>query len=438
MIHKIKHKIDSRLPKGGFARNATTLMTGNVIAQLILLSTYPIVTRLYTPSQFGTYALFTSIFSVLSTIATMRYELAIMLPDKESDAFSVLKLSTLITLMYGFVILIVVFLFNKQIVLLLNNSEIEIWLYFVPFMIVLIGIYQNVRYWLSRNKDYKNIAIANIIRNFFKPSSQIGLITVPSTSFHGLIVGSIIAQTISTFFMLFKLGKKTLYTLFLFKFDDLVCEARKYKNFPLINAPHALLASLSQNIPVALFSMYFSKVSAGFYSVSMVAVGLPVSLISASIGEVFYQRFNRAYNSEEKLDGLVIKLIKTMLKIAIIPSILLFIIAPYLFSFVFGEKWFESGLYTRILVPNAFMVFVASPLAYVSLTLGYQKKSLIIEIVGVVVRTGSILIGIYFKNIYLSLTLFSLSGVCVLTYNMLWTVKIAKNNFPKRAKEIKI
>lgn len=426
LIRSIKNKIDTKLPKGGFARSATTLMTGNVIAQAVLLSTYPLVTRLYTPGQFGTYALFTSIFSVLSTVATMRYELAIMLPEKDDDAVVVFKLSTLVALAFGLLSFIVVLFFNRPIVSLLNNPEIGSWLYFIPLMIVLVGLFQNARYWLNRNKRYRKIAIAGVIKNSFKSGSQIGLATVPSINTHGLIIGTIISQTVSTLYMLFQLSKKMLVSLFSFKVSDLVREAKKYKKFPIINAPHSLLNSLSENIPVALFSMFFSNSVVGFYSISMVAVTLPITLISSSVGEVFYQRFNKAYNRGERLDTLATDLIKTMLKIALVPALILFAVAPYLFSFVFGHVWVESGQYTRILAPWAFMIFVVAPLSYIPLTLGYQKKSLVIEIVGLTMRVLSVLIGVYFKSIYISLILFSLSGFCVLTYTMFWVIKISK------------
>ncbi len=73
-------------PKSEFSRNVLTLMTGTTIAQAIPIAISPILTRIYTPEDFGVFALYMSVASLLSTLATGRYELAIMLPKKDEDA----------------------------------------------------------------------------------------------------------------------------------------------------------------------------------------------------------------------------------------------------------------------------------------------------------------------------------------------------------------
>ena len=50
MINKLK-------PKSEFAKNVLTLMTGTTIAQAIPIAISPILTRLYTPEDFGVFNL---------------------------------------------------------------------------------------------------------------------------------------------------------------------------------------------------------------------------------------------------------------------------------------------------------------------------------------------------------------------------------------------
>ena len=86
MIRKI-------LPKGEFSRNVLTLMTGTSIAQAIPIAISPILTRIYTPEDFGVFALYMAIATVVSVIATGRYETAIMLPKKDSEAINLFIVS---------------------------------------------------------------------------------------------------------------------------------------------------------------------------------------------------------------------------------------------------------------------------------------------------------------------------------------------------------
>jgi len=66
--------------KSDFKKNVLTLMAGTTIAQAIPIAISPILTRLYTPEEFGLFALFLAIVSIFGVVATMRYEMAIVQP----------------------------------------------------------------------------------------------------------------------------------------------------------------------------------------------------------------------------------------------------------------------------------------------------------------------------------------------------------------------
>jgi len=121
--------------KGNFVKNILTLMTGTTIAQAIPIAFTPILTRLYTPKDFGVLGLFVAITSILSVIANGRYELAIMLPEKDIDAINIVALGAIISTALSVVILIIVLLFHNVIAKKLGNSSIEPWLYFIPITV---------------------------------------------------------------------------------------------------------------------------------------------------------------------------------------------------------------------------------------------------------------------------------------------------------------
>ncbi len=59
-------------PKSEFSRNVLTLMTVTTIAQAIPIAISPILTRIYTPEDFGVFALFLAILGVFSVVASAR------------------------------------------------------------------------------------------------------------------------------------------------------------------------------------------------------------------------------------------------------------------------------------------------------------------------------------------------------------------------------
>ena len=102
MVH-IKNRAKSE-----FTKNVLTLMTGTSIAQAIPIAITPILTRIYSPNEFGLFALYMSIVSVVVIMATGRYELAIVLPKNNEDAANIVALSLVITLFISLLSLIVI------------------------------------------------------------------------------------------------------------------------------------------------------------------------------------------------------------------------------------------------------------------------------------------------------------------------------------------
>lgn len=161
-------------PKSEFGRNVLTLMTGTTIAQAIPIAISPILTRIYTPEDFGVFALYISISTIFAVIVTGRYELAIMLPKKNKDAVLLVQLSIMITLFIAITTLIIVIFFNVEITQLLGNPSISKWLYFIPLSICLTGFYQSLHYWNNRKKKYNNLVLSRISKSAITSGIQVG------------------------------------------------------------------------------------------------------------------------------------------------------------------------------------------------------------------------------------------------------------------------
>src|SRR6056300_1116690 len=107
MIKKIKKQVHSALFGSEFNRSVFTLMIGSTLAQAIPIAITPVLTRLYTPEDFGLLALFIAMISILSSIVNGQYEQAIILPKKEEDAINIAALSLLIAICFSILLLTV-------------------------------------------------------------------------------------------------------------------------------------------------------------------------------------------------------------------------------------------------------------------------------------------------------------------------------------------
>ena len=161
-------------PKSEFSRNVLTLMTGTTIAQAIPIAISPILTRIYTPEDFGVLALYISLVSIFSVIATLRYELAIMQPRQNDDAAALVVLSVVITSGISLFLLVGILVFNEKIQALFGNDEIGAWLFLCPVSVFLTGLYQALNYWNTRKKQYKKIASSKISQGVSASATQVG------------------------------------------------------------------------------------------------------------------------------------------------------------------------------------------------------------------------------------------------------------------------
>ena len=151
--------------KSEFTRNVLTLMTGTTISQAIPIIISPILTRVYTPQDFGIFALYMSMVTLITLISTGRYELAIMLPKKDRDAKYMLYLSMCIALFISILLISIIFLFDDVIINFIGVPELLPWLYLSPIIIIFMALFQSLNIWNSRKKEYKVLANNKIFRS---------------------------------------------------------------------------------------------------------------------------------------------------------------------------------------------------------------------------------------------------------------------------------
>lgn len=368
----------SRLkPKSEFTKNVLTLMTGTAIAQAIPIAISPILTRIYSPEDFGIFALFLSIASLVGVGVTARYELAIMLPKKKSDAMQILYLSLLITVLISLVALLVVFLFNEQITLMLGNQAISKWLYFVPISVFLTGVYQSLNYWFNRNREFKKIATSKIAQSATVGVSNLGIGALKGGSL-GLILGNILGQLSAVLILAKKLikVKSDFKTPKKIKMAGL---AKYYKKLPLFNLPNAIIDGFRLSGINILIAKFFTTATLGQFSLAWKMVQAPMALVGSSLSQVFFQKVSST--PKQELYRIVIQFIQKALMIAIPLFLLIYFFAPELFALVFGQKWRVAGEAASVMTPWLLLNFITSPLSTLFIVLNKQDAVLYFSII---------------------------------------------------------
>jgi len=392
-------------PKSEFSRNVLTLMTGTTIAQAIPIAISPILTRIYTPEDFGLFALYMATVSIISVIATGRYEMAIMLPREDEDVKSIVKLILILLSTVSAFVFLIVYTLNQEITALFENKEISNWLYFLPLSIFLVGLYQVFNYLLIRKKSFKRLAKNKVIVSSSNASAQLA-IGLSSASPFGLLFGNLIGYIISIFFII---KSRIINKYFYLKGLPIRKVASEYKNFPKFDVPSVLLNVIANQIPLFALGKYFGIGVLGYYSLMYKVLMMPISLLSNTILDVFKQRATEDYNKYGNCKNIYVKTLKKLVLLGIIPFSILGLFAADIFSFVFGEQWKVAGEFAQIMTPMFFLNFVVNPLSYTFFIVQKQNINMIGQFTLLCLTLVAIYFGIKLHDEYMIVIAFSIS-----------------------------
>ena len=393
--------------QSNFVRNVLTLLTGTTIAQAIPIAISPILTRIYTPDDFGLLTLFIAISFIFGSIANAKYEQVIMLPKKDEDAINIFALGFIITTTLTLLLFLIILFFHTQITYLLHNEAIGIWLYFIPVSVFFIGLFNLLNYFNSRKKFYKDIAKASIVKSLVLATIQLSIGFIKSGA-TGLITGQFLSQMFANIQLLKNIFQdKGL--LSQIKKIKIIALAKKYSHFPKFALPSNLANVLSQHLTNILISSFYSVATLGFYALVQRVLAMPSSLIGNAIGQVFFQEGMEEKHKTGSIINTFNATAKKLIIIAFPAFLLLFIVVEELFAFVFGEEWRIAGEYAKIIIPYFFISFISSTLSPTYDIFGRLKVELLWQVI-LLIGILSILIFANFKELEFKilLTLFML------------------------------
>ena len=419
-----------KFKENDFAKNILTLLTGTTAAQIIPFAVSPVLTRLYSPDDFGVLALFFSICSILSVVAAGRYELSIVIPEKDEEAANIVALAIWISVFFALFMQIVFAVFNSGIASLLGNESISFWLYFVPLVVFMMSLYNILRYFSIRIKDFKNVAVTRAVKSAAGAFIKLGL------GFAGFTSGGLVAgEVASHFFGNTSLVRNVYRRKELFSGVNrakMVEEAKKYSDFPKFSLPGALSNALSLNLNSFFLTSLFSLAVLGQYALVNKAVSVPLTLLGSSVSDAYFQRAARERNETGSAKNAFIQSAKYLSFIAVPVFLVLFFFGNEFFAFVFGESWRIAGSYAKILSFLVAVRLVASPLSVTMSTFEKQKTSLMLTLLQLVLMVVVFVVSTVFslemeKFLMLYTALMTLYYVLMLTVCFNIAVKGRKN-----------
>ncbi|MDI6698980.1 MAG: oligosaccharide flippase family protein [Candidatus Saccharicenans sp.] len=397
-----------KLRQSSFLKNILIVMSGTAIAQVIAYALSPIISRLFTPEDFGIFGSFTAVAGIIGALITLDYSQALMLPKEKSEAVNLLCLSVLSTTLIS--IGAAIFSLLKPSVFF-NITKTKGLLFVLLFILTLItsGINSSFQAWAIRSKEFKRTSVSQVVRSVGSSGSRI-IFGIFKSGSAGLIISNLLANAMASLNLIkvvisdFKFYRKD---ISLIKIKSL---AKAYIDFPLYSASQNFINAISSGLPVLLITKFYGLAAAGAYAFGISILQAPMSLILTALRQVLFQKACEFHHQGKGIFLLYIRTALVLFSIALIPSLILIIWAPQIFAFIFGARWQLAGVLARSLMIWMLFVFCNLPAVIFSRIIRVQRLVFFYDLAVLAIRTITLLLGGMYLNLTNTVMIFSIIG----------------------------
>ncbi|MGO9316343.1 MAG: lipopolysaccharide biosynthesis protein [Terracidiphilus sp.] len=371
--------------RSGFVRGVTLLVGGTAISQALAILASPILTRIYTPSDFGVLQVFIALMYVVLVPAAGRYEVAILLPEDEQSAIDLLALAALCVCATTIITAVLVLICQYHWILPLSVLVLQRYLWLLPISVFGAGIYQVLNYWALRRENYRQIAVSKFTQVGSQLVAQIGIGLLEHGPF-GLLLGDALGRMSGSTRFIRDLWRDYASLLRKIKFSRIMKLAVRYREYPLVSMWGGLVNASGLALPALFLAQYYGAKYTGWFALVTRVLGIPAGLIGLNISQIYASEAGRLSRTDPKrLMHIFLKTTRHMLYLGIVPCIIFMIFAPWLFQLVFGNVWREAGEYARYLALMFFVGFVNAPVMWTLTILERQRAQMAWDISSLVV-----------------------------------------------------
>ncbi|MAO13085.1 MULTISPECIES: lipopolysaccharide biosynthesis protein [Marinobacter] len=377
-IQRVKDRAFSG-PAGNVFRGMATLAAGNIAARLIGIAAIPVLTRLYSPEDFGVLAVLTSLVAILAPIISLRFVLAIPLPRRDGVAINLLVLSTVIMLGMILIASLVFWLFGKQLLGLFSMESLAPHWWLIIFGLIGVGGYEMLSLWATRRRAYKDIAqttaIQSLIGNLIK--LMLGFLAIKPL---GLLIGQVLSSGGGVISLWLRFRTDFSSNRRHISIERVLLTAARYRHFVIFRLPSQFFLAFSTQSPLLFFSAVYGAHDTGQLSMALVIIALPLSVIGHSISQAYYAEVAKiGVKDSAQLIKITRIVTRKLFLMSIVPCLILMFGGAYIFDFFFGNKWSVSGSFASLLSIYLIAQFSTSPVMNVFNIINKQGVFLLIN-----------------------------------------------------------
>lgn len=378
-----------------FLKDVSIMLTGAAGGQAISLLLSPLLTRLYSPQEFGTLSVYSAIVAILAVIASLRYELALPLAKSDEDAVNLMAVCLCVLFATTLAVSAAALFMPASMMARLwpipgDQGPLRIYRLLLVVGYVCLGGYFVALYVATRAGAYRPIAKTRLAQGVVGPTSQI-VMALFGLGAPGLLAGSILGQSAGTFGLFGSMFTGRTELLHAISWQRMKALALRYRQFPLVASWAALIDAIggSQLLYLLIGATYSARI-AGFIFLAERVVSRPLAIIGTSILQVFVGEAGKTVDSDPaQLKRRFNQVVIRQAALAALWIVLANIMAVLLFPIMFGEEWRDGVPYLQAISLTYLAQAAIMPVFHTLQILEKQKMAAAWQIGRLIVTVGA-------------------------------------------------
>jgi len=431
LIKEFKNIWEGLRVKDSFARNLAISFSGQAVGQILGFAFTPFIARTYGPDNYGIFALFFAIASNISLVSTFQLPTGYVSASSKKDLHILIQITFFVLSFFTILSALILFFFKERAVLFFEAGNLDLLIYLIPVYVLFMGVEYIMLGWNIYLKQFGRGAMGKIASIVTSKGLTLlyGILMVPSPI--GLIGGNF---TIYPLEVLAKLSPQiradVVSLLKPFSWQEIKNVCRRFKSYPLLVTPGLLVTSISGQLPVYCFSVFFQNSYIGLFALANSIITVPISVITNSTTTVFLQKAAETNRTNPAvLKNLVLALHKRLFLISFLPLILFALISDWVFSFIFGAAWQEAGWIASFLAVSTILAVSQQPLSVLFRLLNREQDNFILNVISIGLKLGGLSVGVFYNDVKIAVAAYSLTSILSTSLSLTWIFRMVQLSF---------
>jgi len=357
------------------------LLTGNTIAQVLLFALSPVFARVYGPRSYGLYGTYVAMYSIISVVIALKYEMSIPIAETELAAINLVMGALLTVFAMVGLTTVVGFFAGNSLLAALHFPSVQGLFWLLAISLLSNGINIVLQNWFLRHQEYSTISNYTVLQTSTQGLLQLALGLFGWHNYLGLILGLVSGQIVATVYLSLVFLREYRASLKDVSLSVMRKEAWDQRKFPFYSFPSVLINNFILELPIFILNHYGLR-AVGWFTMAQRLLIQPLNFLGFAVSSTYYVEASKLIlESKAAAVKMFWYTTRKMSWIGFILFGLLVLNANWIFRFVFGPSWIPSSLYVYILAIPYYFMFVSGAVGTTALATRRQDLVLVREII---------------------------------------------------------